>query len=101
MFRQLRTIIIDELHALAADKRGELLSLGLARLGKLAPEARRVGLSATAAYPDALEAYLSPTGRAGSGLIQRIEGGGAVAAEIEIIIGRGIFRGPVTWGAMQ
>lgn len=91
IFRRLRTIVIDELHALAPNKRGELLSLGLARLAKLAPEARRVGLSATVAYPDALEAYLSPTGRTGSGMVKRVSGGGAVAAEVKILIGRGHF----------
>jgi ATP-dependent helicase Lhr and Lhr-like helicase len=91
IFRRLRTIVIDELHALAPNKRGELLSLGLARLAKLAPEARRVGLSATVAYPDALEAYLSPTGRTGSGMVERVTGGGAVAADVRILIGRGHF----------
>nr|WP_193170777.1 ligase-associated DNA damage response DEXH box helicase [Nisaea nitritireducens] len=91
IFRRLRTIVIDELHALAPNKRGELLSLGLARLAKLAPDARRVGLSATVAYPDALEAYLSPTGRTGSGTVARVSGGGAVAAEVKILIGRGHF----------
>ncbi|MEO9899667.1 ligase-associated DNA damage response DEXH box helicase [Nisaea sp.] len=91
IFRRLRTIVIDELHALAPNKRGELLSLGLARLAKLAPEARRVGLSATVAYPDALEAYLSPTGRTGSGMVECVTGGGAVAANVRIMIGRGHF----------
>lgn len=91
IFRDLRTIIIDELHALATNKRGELLSLGLARLATLAPAARRVGLSATVAYPDALEAYLSPTGRTGSNAVRRVSGSGAVAANVSIMIGRGYF----------
>lgn len=63
MFRGLRCVIIDELHALAGTKRGDLLALGLARLTRLAPHVRRVGLSATVAHPDALVAWLSPTGR--------------------------------------
>ena len=46
-FGNLRCVILDELHALATNKRGHLLSLGLARLQSLAPEHRRVGLSAT------------------------------------------------------
>jgi len=87
MFRSLRCVVIDELHALAPNKRGELLSLGLARLATLAPAARRVGLSATVAYPDEMEAYLSRTGRAGSGDVARIEGGGAVEATARILIG--------------
>ncbi|WP_040847730.1 DEAD/DEAH box helicase, partial [Nitrospirillum viridazoti] len=40
LFGTLRTIIVDELHALAGSKRGDLLSLHLARLASLAPNAR-------------------------------------------------------------
>lgn len=63
IFRPLRRIVIDELHALAGTKRGDQLALCLARLSTLAPHARRAGLSATVADPDALTAWLSPTGR--------------------------------------
>ncbi|MGB0696554.1 MAG: ligase-associated DNA damage response DEXH box helicase [Rhodospirillaceae bacterium] len=59
-FRKLRAVIVDELHALAGTKRGELLSLGLARLAGLAPHCRFVGLSATVADPAALGAWLPP-----------------------------------------
>jgi ATP-dependent Lhr-like helicase len=59
MFGGLRAIIIDELHALAGTKRGDLLALGLARLARLAPGARRLGLSATVAWPDDLAGFLS------------------------------------------
>ena len=61
IFAQLRCVIVDELHALEDNKRGDLLSLGLSRLNGLAPDARRVGLSATVAEPDRLRAWLSPT----------------------------------------
>jgi len=57
-FKDLRYIVLDELHALAASKRGDLLSLGLARLGVLAPRAVRIGLSATVADPDYLAEFL-------------------------------------------
>lgn len=60
LFGQLRCVILDELHALAASKRGDLLSLDLARLEYFAPGHRRVGLSATVADPDALRRYLVP-----------------------------------------
>ncbi|HEY7764794.1 MAG TPA: ligase-associated DNA damage response DEXH box helicase [Aestuariivirgaceae bacterium] len=60
LFRNLRAIVLDELHALVASKRGALLSLGLARLNRLAPQARRIGLSATVARPDVLQAWLVP-----------------------------------------
>ncbi|MFV3128408.1 ligase-associated DNA damage response DEXH box helicase [Niveispirillum sp. KHB5.9] len=63
IFRPLRRIVIDELHALAGTKRGDQLALGLARLSALAPLALRAGLSATVADPDGLTAWLSPTGR--------------------------------------
>jgi len=60
LFSNLRMIVLDELHALAPNKRGTLLSLGLARLMQIAPHCRRIGLSATVADPDALRAYLMP-----------------------------------------
>jgi len=59
LFAGLDTIILDELHALAATKRGDLLALGIARLRALAPGLRTVGLSATVARPSELRAYLA------------------------------------------
>ena len=56
-FKTLNCIVIDEVHALAGTKRGDQLALGLARLRTLAPAARRVGLSATVAHPDPIQAY--------------------------------------------
>jgi ATP-dependent Lhr-like helicase len=60
LFADLDTVILDEIHALAATKRGDLLALSLARLRKLAPGMRTVGLSATVARPSELRAYLVP-----------------------------------------
>jgi ATP-dependent Lhr-like helicase len=60
LFRHLRRIVLDELHALAGSKRGDLLALGLARLRALAPEVQTVGLSATVADPDTLRRWLVP-----------------------------------------
>lgn len=62
MFSGLKTVIVDEIHAFATGKRGDLLALSLARLQKLAPDMRRVGLSATVADPDAYRAWLAPYG---------------------------------------
>ena len=59
-FAALDTVIIDELHALAPNKRGDLLALGLARLARLAPSAKRLGLSATVADKEALRRFLTP-----------------------------------------
>ena len=44
-FSDLRFVVFDELHALVTSKRGHLLSLGLARLRKIVPALRTVGLS--------------------------------------------------------
>jgi ATP-dependent helicase Lhr and Lhr-like helicase len=60
LFSSLKRIVLDELHALVTSKRGDLLSLGLARLWRLAPQATTVGLSATVAEPDDLRRYLMP-----------------------------------------
>ena len=64
-FADLRCVILDEIHAIHASKRGDLLSLGLARLSQFAPNMRRVGLSATVNDPDLLRRWLAPApGRA-------------------------------------
>ena len=60
MFANLRTIVVDELHGFAKEKRGDLLSLSMSRLQKLAPRLRRVGLSATISDPDAYRSWLAP-----------------------------------------
>jgi ATP-dependent Lhr-like helicase len=60
IFGDLDTIILDELHALAPSKRGDLLSLGLARLSTLSPRHIKIGLSATVAHPSELLSYLAP-----------------------------------------
>ena len=60
MFTGLRTIVVDELHGFAREKRGDLLSLSMARLQALAPDLRRVGLSATISDPDAYRSWLAP-----------------------------------------
>ena len=64
MLKNLRTVILDELHAIVTSKRGVLLSLALSRVQSHAPDAIRIGLSATVADPDALRAWLVPIGQA-------------------------------------
>ena len=59
-FEDLKCVVIDEIHAIHASKRGDLLSLGLARLQSFAPNLRRVGLSATVNDPEMLRRWLSP-----------------------------------------
>jgi ATP-dependent Lhr-like helicase len=57
-FKDLRCVIIDELHHFVASKRGDLTALALARLTTFAPEVIRFGLSATVEKPEALAAWL-------------------------------------------
>ena len=61
-FGDLERIIIDEIHALAPQKRGDLLSLGLATLAQWAPGASRAGLSATVSDEGGLARWLTPQG---------------------------------------
>ena len=60
LFGSLRRVILDELHALVTSKRGDLLSLGLARLFRLSPQLTSIGLSATVAQPDELCRFMVP-----------------------------------------
>jgi ATP-dependent Lhr-like helicase len=62
MFRGLKRVIVDEIHALSESKRGDQLMLALSRLEAMCPDLRRVGLSATVEDPEALARKLSPTG---------------------------------------
>jgi ATP-dependent Lhr-like helicase len=85
LFSSLKRIVLDELHALVTSKRGDLLSLGLARLWRLAPEMRAIGLSATVAEPESLARFLVPQrdGREVSADI--VVAGGAAAPVVEML----------------
>ncbi len=59
ILRNVRTLIVDEIHALARDKRGSHLSLSLARLDQLcAAPPTRIGLSATQRPIDEIARFL-------------------------------------------
>jgi len=66
MFANLKTVIIDEVHAFATQKRGDILNLSLSRLQSINPGLRRVALSATVADVDAYRAWLAPDGDIGA-----------------------------------
>jgi ATP-dependent helicase Lhr and Lhr-like helicase len=60
MLRTVRTVIVDEIHALADDKRGSHLSLSIARLEHLADQRpQRIGLSATVKPIEEVARFLS------------------------------------------
>ncbi|MEG2731134.1 DEAD/DEAH box helicase, partial [Brevundimonas sp.] len=61
-FKDLRCVVIDEIHAIHGSKRGDLLSLGLSRLRAFSPNMRSVGLSATVNDPTAIRGWLSDKG---------------------------------------
>lgn len=86
LFRSVRCVILDEIHALAGSKRGDQLALCLTRLQTIAPGCRRVGLSATVAWPDALRAWLAPNASAGS--VDLIAGGETVDAQVSMLATR-------------
>jgi ATP-dependent Lhr-like helicase len=84
MFASLKTVVLDELHAMHNSKRGDLLALGLARLQKLAPAHRRVGLSATVADPAPLQRYLMPQPLEGEALSALVLGQAGAKPQITI-----------------
>ncbi|THG41996.1 ligase-associated DNA damage response DEXH box helicase [Sphingomonas olei] len=84
MFAGLRTIVIDEVHAFATGKRGDLLSLCIARLQAIAPGLRRVALSATVADPDGYRAWLAPDGDIDS--VSLVQGETGVDPNIAILL---------------
>jgi ATP-dependent Lhr-like helicase len=65
--RNVRTVIVDEIHALARDKRGSHLALTLARLDHVCEQRpARIGLSATQRPVEEIAAFLVGTERAGT-----------------------------------
>jgi ATP-dependent Lhr-like helicase len=92
MFESLRTIVVDELHGFAKEKRGDLLSLSMSRLQKLAPGLRRVGLSATISDPDAYRSWLAPD--ANRQLVDLVIGDPGAEPDLSILIP----QNKIPWG---
>jgi ATP-dependent Lhr-like helicase len=83
-FEDLKTVVIDEIHAIHGSKRGDLLSLGLARLQQFAPGLRRVGLSATVDDPDMIRRWL------GGGLpVAQVTGDPGAPPVVEVLLSGG------------
>ena len=85
LFSSLKRVVLDELHALVTSKRGDLLSLGLARLWRLAPRLRSIGLSATVAEPESLARFLVPQREDTSEAADVVTAGGAAAPIVEML----------------
>jgi ATP-dependent Lhr-like helicase len=85
LFSSLKRIVLDELHALVTSKRGDLLSLGLARLWRLAPQMRAIGLSATVAEPESLARFLVPQPKDNACSADIVIAGGAAPPQVEML----------------
>src|SRR4029453_5753802 len=84
-FGTLRRVVLDELHALVTSKRGDLLSLGLARLFRLAPELTSVGPSPPVAEPDDLRRFLVPQPHGAPALADLVVAEGGAAPDVSML----------------
>jgi ATP-dependent Lhr-like helicase len=93
LFAGLKRIVVDEIHAFATGKRGDLLALALARLQAIAPEAQRAALSATVADPEGFRGWLAPWGEIDA--VAVVEGEPGAEPEVEILLPE---EASVPWG---
>ena len=84
MFAGLRRVVVDEVHAFATGKRGDLLALGLSRLQAIAPGLQRAALSATVADPQAFREWLAPWGDIDA--VTLVEGEPGAPAVVEVLL---------------
>ncbi|SFO90820.1 ligase-associated DNA damage response DEXH box helicase [Qipengyuania nanhaisediminis] len=84
LFSGLKRIVIDEVHAFATGKRGDLLALALSRLQAIAQDMRRAALSATVASPEAFLEWLAPWGDLDT--VELVEGEQGAPSEVEILL---------------
>lgn len=84
LFAGLKRVIVDEVHAFATSKRGDLLALSLARLQALSPAMQRVALSATIAEPERYRAWLAPGGD--PSVVVQVEGEKGAEPEVEVLL---------------
>jgi ATP-dependent Lhr-like helicase len=93
LFSGLKRVVIDEVHAFATGKRGDLLALALARLQAIAPDMQRAALSATVADPEGFRGWLAPWGDVDS--VALVAGEKGAAPEVEILLPE---EASVPWG---
>ena len=58
-FKNLKYLVIDEIHTLVNTKRGDLLSLNLSRINSISPDCKKIGLSATVKNKNAVLKFLT------------------------------------------
>jgi len=93
LFKGLKRVVVDEIHAFATQKRGDLLALSLSRLQAIAPDMQRVGLSATVASPEEFREWLAPWGDLDS--VALVDGEKGAEPEVEILLPQDEY---VPWG---
>ena len=84
LFSTLQRVVIDEVHAFATGKRGDLLALALTRLLRFAPDCRRAALSATLADPGEYQAWLAPWGEIDT--VALVVGEAGAPPEVQILL---------------
>jgi hypothetical protein len=84
IFSGLKRVVIDEIHAFATGKRGDLLALALGRLQAISPDLQRAALSATVAEPEGFRGWLAPWGEIDS--VALVEGEEGAPPEVEILL---------------
>jgi ATP-dependent Lhr-like helicase len=93
LFSGLKRVVIDEVHAFATGKRGDLLALALGRLQAIAPGMKRAALSATVAYPERFREWLAPWGEIDS--VELVAGEPGAPPEVQILLPE---EASVPWG---
>ena len=84
LFAGLKRVVIDEVHAFATGKRGDLLALALSRMQAISPGLQRAALSATVASPQAFREWLAPWGEIDA--VELVEGEKGAPPEVEILL---------------
>ncbi len=84
LFAGLKRVVVDEIHAFATQKRGDLLALALSRLQAIAPDMQRAALSATVADPEGYRAWIAPWGDIDS--VELVQGEKGAEPQVEILL---------------
>ncbi|WP_338242131.1 ligase-associated DNA damage response DEXH box helicase [Aurantiacibacter hainanensis] len=84
LFAGLKRVVVDEIHAFATQKRGDLLALALSRLQAIAPDMQRAALSATVADPEGYRAWIAPWGDIDA--VELVQGEAGAEPEVEILL---------------